>query len=178
MEDIEKLKYPIGQLIIPEDIPQSLRQACIKSIGALPDALDHVTKNLTEEQYNTAYRPDGWSIRQLVHHIADSHINAFTRFKLGLTEDEPTIRPYDQDSWCNMSDAQSSDPQLSLNIIRGIHGRWVKVLKTMRDDEYERNIYHPEMKKKLSLGQLLSMYGWHSDHHLAHIKNARERHNW
>lgn len=178
MEDIEKLKYPIGKLSIPEDIPASLREAHINAITSMPNQLNNATQGLTENQLNTAYRPNGWSVRQLVHHLADSHMNAFTRFKLGMTEEEPTIKPYDQDSWCNMSDAQDLDPQLSLDIISGVHGRWVKLLNDMTDDDYNRKIYHPEMKKKISLGQLLCVYGWHSNHHLAHITGVRDRNNW
>ena len=178
MEDIEKLKYPIGRLIIPTDIPPSTRYDQIKAIKDLPQALRNVTNNLTDIQLDTPYRPQGWTVRQLVHHIADSHINAFTRFKLGLTEDVPVIRPYDQDSWCNMNDAIHLDPQLSLDIISGIHGRWVRVLTDMTDDDYNKNIFHPEMDKNISLGQLLCQYGWHSNHHLAHITNVRNRYCW
>jgi hypothetical protein len=178
MEDIEKLKYPIGKLVIPNDISASLRHEHIKAIENLPKALYEITDVFNDEQLDTPYRPGGWTVRQLIHHIADSHINAFTRFKLGMTEDEPTIRPYDQESWCNMSDATNLDHHLSLNIISGIHGRWVRVLNDMTDDDYNKNVFHPEMDRRLSLGQLLCQYGWHSNHHLAHITGIRERKNW
>ncbi len=178
MEDIEKLKYPIGKLVIPDHIPSSARLDHIKAIGDLPSALRGMTDDLSDEQLDTPYRPEGWTVRQLVHHIADSHINAFTRFKLGLTEDEPTIRPYNQDAWCSMSDALTLDHHLSLDIISGIHGRWVRVLNDMSDEDYNKNVFHPEMDRRLSLGQLLCQYGWHSNHHLAHITGVYERNNW
>ena len=140
----------------------------------MPQQLKDVIGKMNEDQLDTPYRPDGWTIRQLIHHIADSHMNAFTRFKLGLTEDTPTIRPYDQAAWCNMRDAKNLDPKLSLNIISGVHGRWVSVLEEMSDDDYNREVFHPEMNRRLTLGQLLSVYGWHSDHHLAHVTNANK----
>jgi len=101
-------------------------------------------------------------------------MNAFIRFKLGMTESEPTIRPYDQAAWCNMNDAKNLDPKLSLNIISGVHGRWVNVLEGMSDDDYNREVFHPEMNRRLTLGQLLCQYGWHSDHHLAHVTNSNK----
>jgi len=178
MENIEKLKYPIGRLTIPVEVSTSMRRDYIKAINDLPMAIEDLTDNLSDEQLDTPYRPGGWTVRQLIHHIADSHMNAFTRFKLGMTEDEPTIRPYNQAAWCSMSDATILDPQLSLDIISGIHGRWVRVLHDMSDKDYNKNVFHPEMDRRLSLGQLLCQYGWHSNHHLAHLRDVHKRMNW
>lgn len=178
MEDIEKLKYPIGRLAIPETVSSELRHQHIQSIKQLPQKLKEVIGIMNEDQLDTPYRPDGWTVRQLIHHIADSHMNAFTRFKLGMTESEPTIRPYDQAAWCNMEDAKQLDPALSMDIISGLHGRWVKVLSDMTAEDFDKNIIHPEMKKKLKMNELLCIYGWHSEHHLAHITGLRDRMNW
>jgi len=178
MQNIELLKYPIGNYSIPETVSEDKKLACISSIKKLPYDLEKSLSGLSQEQVDTPYRPEGWTVRQLIHHIADSHMNAFTRFKLGMTEDKPTIRPYDQEAWCNMSDAGNLEPSASIDIIRGIHRRWAHVLESMTAEDYQRTIFHPEMKKEISLLQLLTMYGWHSDHHLAHVTGLIERNNW
>lgn len=175
---LEALKYPIGRFKMPDTFTQDFKTQRIASISKLPQRLRDVLDNWSIEKLDTPYRQDGWTVRQLVHHIADSHINAFTRFKLGLTEDSPTIRPYDQAAWCDMEDAKKMDPDASLKIIEGLHQRWQGVLSDMSDEDYKRWIHHPEMNKKLNLEFMLGMYGWHSDHHLAHITKLKERMNW
>jgi len=178
MENIEILKFPIGRYTIPDTVSDDKKSSCIDSIEHLPERLDNTMSGLSTKQIDTPYRPGGWTVRQLVHHIADSHINAFTRFKLGMTEDSPHIRPYDQEAWCSMSDAGTLEPSVSMQILKGIHHRWTHVLRSMTADDYLRVVYHPEMKRDISLAQLLTQYGWHSDHHLAHITTLRQRNNW
>jgi len=177
-EEIQQLKYPIGNFKAPETYSMSENRKRIEIIRNLPDAMSKSIGSLNTAQLDTPYRPEGWTIRQLVHHVADSHINAFTRFKLGLTETNPTIRPYDQSAWCEMSDAKNLEPAVSMKIIEGIHGRWAHVLENMSDSDFNREIFHPEMNKSLHLGTMLALYSWHSSHHLAHINKLKERMNW
>lgn len=176
--EIEQLKYPIGNFKAPDTYSMDNHKTRIESIRNLPHALEAALKPLSKEQVDTPYRPEGWTVRQLIHHIADSHINAFTRFKLGLTEDNPTIRPYDQGAWCSMKDANDLDPSVSMKIIEGLHERWSYVLDNMTASDFERNIFHPEMNKSLHLGTMLALYSWHSNHHLAHVNKLKERMAW
>lgn len=177
-KELEKLKFPVGKFQIPTQSSEEDHINRTKVIKDLPGLLLNAIDGYDDLQFNTPYRLGGWTVRQLIHHIADSHINAFTRFKLGLTEDLPTIRPYDQDAWCKMNDALELDPQASLNIIKGIHERWSYVLKGLSSQDFDKEIFHPEMKTKLSLGSLLAMYAWHSRHHLAHITELNARMSW
>lgn len=177
-EDLQKLKFPIGNFKSPDTFTLDDHKTRISSIRELPKALNAVINGLSEAQLDTPYRPGGWTARQLVHHIADSHMNAFTRFKLGLTEENPTIRPYDQNAWCDMEDAKVLSPDASLKIIEGIHSRWTYILENMGEEDFSRLIFHPEMNKSLHLGKMLALYSWHSDHHLAHLTNLVKREGW
>lgn len=132
-DQLERLKFPIGRFQMPQQTLSSENKERVKIIAELPTKLRSALDGLKDQEYDTPYRPDGWSVRQLVHHIADSHINAFTRFKLGMTEDTPTIRPYNQDEWCSMADAKELDPNISLNLIEGVHKRWSYFLGKMSD---------------------------------------------
>lgn len=167
--DIQKLKFPIGEFSPLESYTLEQINSYINDIEILPSQLRNETEGLTEEQLETTYRPDGWTIRQVVHHIPDSHMNAFIRFKLTLTEDNPTIRPYLEDRWANLSDA-NMEPEVSLKLTEAVHGRWVNILKNMSIDDFERKYTHPEYKKVFTLKEALHMYSWHCKHHLAHIK--------
>ncbi len=177
-QNLESLKFPIGRFVPASDFTTEIKEKALSSIRTLPEQLKITVSGWNESQLDTPYRDGGWTVRQLVHHIADSHINAFTRFKLGLTEEKPTIRPYDQDGWCNMDDEKNMDIAPSLSIIEGVHARWSHVLSQMSDADYKRWIHHPEMKKDLNLEYMTGLYGWHCDHHLAHIQNLGQRQGW
>ncbi len=169
--DQTNLQYPIGKYRAPAHIAQSDITQWIEDITALPKQLKEVVKDLTPQQLDTPYRPGGWTIRQVVHHIADSHMNAFTRFKLALTETNPIIRPYEEAEWAKGYDYQLSiEP--SLQIIEALHIRWINVLNHMKHDDFLRTYFHPEAKKTMTLKYVLGMYSWHCRHHLAHITNA------
>lgn len=167
--DIQKLKFPIGEFSPLESYTTEQLNSFINDIEILPSQLRKEVEELSEEQLDTQYRPDGWTIRQVVHHIPDSHMNALIRFKLTLTEDNPTIRPYFEDRWANLSDAKMA-PEVSLNLVESVHGRWVNILKNMSIEDFERKYTHPEYKKVFTLKEALHMYSWHGKHHLAHIK--------
>lgn len=176
-DTLEKLKYPVGRLQVPNNITSSDIERGQGQIKSLPSRLRTATNGLSDTQLDQPYREGGWSIRQITHHLADSHINSFTRFKLALTEDTPTIRPYDQDAWVRGSDAKMPI-DASLQILDGVHTRLSHVLENMSTDEYTRLLHHPEMKKNLSLAFMTIMYGWHSDHHLHQILEMKNRNGW
>jgi uncharacterized damage-inducible protein DinB len=174
---MEDLRYPIGKYV-PADYSDKQLQEWINDIRLMPSLLENAVLNLDEVQLNTPYRPGGWTVKQLVHHVADSHMNAYIRFKLGLTENNPVIKPYEEALWAEMSDTQNLPINLSLTLLHPLHARWVEVLKNMREDEWQRTVYHPEHKKEMTLWFLLGMYAWHSKHHTAHILALRERMKW
>jgi len=170
--DLQKLKFPIGEFSSLESYTTEQINSYIADIEALPLQLRKEVEGLSDVQLETPYRPDGWTIRQVVHHIPDSHMNAFIRFKLTLTEDNPAIRPYFEDRWANLSDAKMP-ADVSLNLTEAVHARWVNILKNMKPEEFERQYTHPEYKKVFTLKEALHMYSWHGKHHLEHIKQAK-----
>ncbi|MBT8232379.1 MAG: putative metal-dependent hydrolase [Saprospiraceae bacterium] len=178
VDNLESLKYPIGRLKVPEKVTPEDRSNWIAAIERLPSSLEALTGHWNVGQWHTPYRPGGWTAHQLVHHIADSHMNSLLRFKLGLTEDNPTIKPYDQDAWVKMKDVSNLPASVSLQIIDGIHKRFVNVLNNMSDNDFKRTIFHPEMNKTLDLNFMLALYGWHSDHHYMHLKNLSKSEGW
>jgi uncharacterized damage-inducible protein DinB len=173
----EDLRYPIGNFQPVTEVTPEMREKFIQTIEELPSKLREAVSDLGDKQLDTPYRPDGWTMRQLVHHVADSHINAFCRFKLGLSEETPTIKPYDEALWAETADSKNAPIDLSLNVIDGVHARWAMLLKSMTETDFERRIYHPE-RGEMSLNSLLALYDWHSRHHRAHITKLRERNNW
>ena len=173
----EDLRFPIGKFNPPQEVPPEMREKFIQTIEELPEKFRQAVSGLNEEQIDMPYRPEGWTIRQLVHHVADSHINSFCRFKLGLSEEIPTIKPYDEALWAEMPDSKNAPINLSLNLIDGIHARWTMLLKSMTEEDFAREINHPE-RGTMSLNVLLALYDWHSRHHTAHVTNLRERNNW
>lgn len=175
MEKSKNLSFPIGEYVIPKEITAGHLRAWTEMIEELPEQLEKILSRLTEDQLNTPYRPGGWTVKELIHHLADSHMNAYIRLKLGMSEDNPTIKPYDQDAWVDMPDSEMP-AAVSLAIIRGIHARWVYVLKPFQD--WGRTIFHPELKTSMRLDELTGMYAWHGAHHLAHIKGLVEREGW
>ncbi len=172
----EDRRFPIGRFNSDIKVTEGLRNSFIKTIENLPAEITKAVDSLSDEQLDTEYRDGGWTIRQVVHHVADSHLNSFCRFKLVLTEEFPTIRGYHEDRWAELPDSQMS-VDVSLNIIDGIHKRWVKILKALSDKEFRRELNHPE-SGKWTLEEMLGLYDWHSKHHTAHITELRERKGW
>jgi hypothetical protein len=170
------LRFPIGKYSRPKaELTPAERKAHIDSIAKLPAKLRSALKGLNKKQLDKPYRPGGWSVRQVVHHLADSHMNAYIRFKLGLTEDMPPAKPYDEAKWAELPDAKSALVPESLDLLEGLHKRWVMQLKAMSPSDFRRKVNHPEWDTPPSLDDLLAMYGWHSRHHTAHITELRRR---
>jgi hypothetical protein len=168
--EFEQLRFPIGQFINPDSYNPQLVEDCKRSISDFPAAIEKLTANLSREELDWNYRPDGWNIRQLVHHCADSHMNAFIRFKLALTEDTPRIRPYHEKSWALTADVTKSMINNSLLILEGLHQRWIDLLDDIGQSEFELSYLHPEFKRQYSLYEALVNYDWHCRHHLEHIR--------
>lgn len=171
MENTDQ-RFPIGKYKAPEAINQELRLKNLEIIKELPLKLKNLLGNITEESLKQTYRENGWTIAQVVNHIADSHLNAFVRFKLTLTEDVPTVKAYHENLWAETTDGKSMKIENSLLIIEGIHNKIVELLLSMKDSDFKREFYHPERKININLDYLLDLYAWHSEHHLAHIKIA------
>jgi hypothetical protein len=168
--DIEFLKYPIGRFRLPEIVTHEAIQDAISTIKAFPANFFTAVSPLSISQLDTPYRPGGWTVRQLVHHCADSHMNAFIRFKLALTEENPTIKPYDEGTWANLPDA-NLPIESSLAIIRAIHFKWGVLLDSMNPEDFKKTFFHPEKQKTQALGEVTLLYAWHSQHHLAHVQH-------
>lgn len=174
---MEDPRYPIGKYE-PKPFSQTTRDEWLADIRFLPQVIEAAVSNLSEEQLQTPYRDGGWTVHQLVHHVADSHLNAFCRFKLGLTEENPAIRPYDENSWAKTSDVQAVPINLSITLLHALHSRWHELLQSISEADFQRTVFHPEHKKELTLWLLLGMYAWHSRHHVAHITALREKKGW
>ena len=157
----------------PED-----RKGWIQTLAAFPSRLHEAVASLDGTQLGTTYRPGGWTLRQVVHHCADSHMNSFIRFKLALTEDEPTIKPYREELWAELNDSRQFPIGSSLAILEHVHLRWVAVLNSMSVTHWERGFIHPEKGRRLTLHEALALYAWHCDHHLAHVTGTLLRHGW
>lgn len=170
--DTESLRYPIGKLQSPKDLSQEQISRWIEEIASFPSKIKELTKDLSAEQLLWKYRPDGWTIHQVVHHCADSHMNAFIRFKLTLTEDVPTIKGYFEDKWAEMPDTTHAPISTSLFLLEGLHDRWVTLLKSMGEEDFKKKLFHPEQGRELSLTFMLALYSWHCRHHAAHIEQA------
>lgn len=171
------LKYPIGKhQMVP--FSQEEKEARLADILFLPRMLEYAVLNLNDDQIQTPYREGGWTVNQVIHHVADSHMNAFIRFKLGLTEDNPTIKPYIQSAWGDTADVTAVPVNLSITLLHSLHHRWYELLKTIDDEQWERTIYHPEQERKITLWELLLIYAWHGKHHAAHVTNLREQMGW
>ncbi|HEY7389538.1 MAG TPA: bacillithiol transferase BstA [Bryobacteraceae bacterium] len=171
------LRYPVGPCDYPAVVSAEARKRHVDDVAAMPERLFYAVDGLDEEQLDTPYRPGGWTVRQVVHHLADSHMNAYVRFRLGLTENQPTIKPYDEKLWAELADSRCAPVEMSLSLLEGLHQRWVMLLTGMSDSDYARTIHHPETGI-LRLDTYLASYGWHSRHHVAHITNLRERSGW
>lgn len=170
--DLELLKYPVGKYTPPDVIGESDLITWSKIIFEFPEKLHREVKELTESELSWRYRPEGWTIHQVVHHCADSHMNAFIRFKLTMTENEPAVLGYQQHDWAQLADVQQSPIVNSIMILRGLHTRWSQLLKIMTPSDFDKRYLHQEYNKKFSLRVATGLYAWHCGHHLAHIKQA------
>lgn len=178
-QDLEHLKYPKGKFVRGTKASTSERIAeCIAVIEAFPQKLRAEVQGLSEAQLDTPYRAGGWTVRQLVHHLADSHGQAPSRFKLALTEEKPVIKPYKEALWAELADARTMPPEASLQIIAGLHARWAVLLRNMSISDFDRAFFHPEQMREIDLGEALELYVWHSKHHLAHITELKRRKGW
>ena len=171
MESLEQLRYPIGRMPNPTTFSQEEVHSWIADIEKLPKQLRDAVQNLTPAQLDTPYRPEGWTVRQVVHHIADSHINAFMRLKLALTEENPTVKPYEEQLWAELPDSKM-DIDISLALIENLHLRFVCILRGMSWADFSRTFHHPGLGQNVKLGALANMYSWHGRHHTAHILNT------
>jgi hypothetical protein len=173
MDNIDHLRYPIGRYVKPESLTEDIRRKLIVDLESLPSRLDLLSKSYNDSNLENTYREGSWTARQVFHHIADSHINSFTRLKLALTEDEPDIRPYDENEWALLPDY--TDPiELSLDVIRAIHPIMARIYRSLREDQWKRKFFHPGYKQWNTIEQLLALYVWHGNHHEAHLKKALE----
>ena len=174
---MEDPRYPIGKFSFDKDATAEKRSAWIRDIAQAPAALRKATAGLTAAQLDTPYREGGWTVRQVVHHLADSHMNSFARFKLALTENAPQIKPYSQDAWVTLADVKGMDIAPSLAIIDGLHARWATLLSSLTAADFSRTFMHPENGPTV-LDRALQIYAWHGKHHTAQITKLRERSGW
>ena len=175
---MDDLRYPIGKFAFDGGATERDREARIADIAAAPTKLRDAVRGLSDEQLDTPYRPGGWTVRQVVHHVPDSHLNAYVRFKLALTENAPTIKPYDEARWAELADSRATPLETSLSLLEALHERWVVLLRALGPADYARTFVHPEHGRVLSLEWALAQYAWHSRHHVAHITSLRERMRW
>ncbi|WP_293881030.1 MULTISPECIES: YfiT family bacillithiol transferase [unclassified Sphingobacterium] len=171
--ELEKLRYPIGRFAISDVIDHTLLNDWIKTITDFPARLKSEVGDLTDDMLEKRYRPEGWTIRQVVHHCADSHMNSFIRFKLALTEEDPTIKLYEEKLWAELPDAKNIPIESSVKLLEGLHERWGILLKSLTDEQLERGFIHPATKRLISLKVNIGLYAWHCNHHLMHIANAK-----
>jgi len=170
-------RYPLGKYE-PQSFTEKQKLQWLNEIKFLPQALENSILNLDESQMNTPYRDGGWKVKQLVHHVADSHINAYCRFKLGLTEENPVIRPYEEKLWAELEDVESVPINVSLTILHALHARWYAAINDLTEEDWNRTVLHPEHNKIFTLWHLLGMYAWHGRHHVAHVTTLRENKGW
>jgi uncharacterized damage-inducible protein DinB len=170
-------RYPIGKYELQDNLTDAQRSELIEQIAETAAKVRAAVAGFTEKQFDTPYREGGWTVRQLVHHIADSHLNAYVRFKLAMTEDEPAIKTYEQQLWAETPDAKTAPAELSVALLDGLHQRWALLLRSMSAADFSRRFTHPE-HGKMTLERLLGLYAWHGRHHTAHMAGLRERMGW
>lgn len=171
------LRYPVGKFVPKPALSDTERIALIQEIAETPAKLREAVRNLSQEQLDTPYRPGGWTVRQVVHHLPDSHLNSYVRFKLAVTEDQPTIKPYKEQLWAELVDAKSSPVEPSLTLLESLHHRWVVFLRSLSTADFAKTLNHPE-NGLMNLDRLLQLYAWHGRHHVAHITALRSRMSW
>lgn len=172
-----EFNYPVGKFRLPATWTDVDRRAAIAAIEALPAQLNAAVSDLSDAQLDTPYRPGGWTVRQVVHHVADSHMNAFIRIRLALTEQEPEIKPYDQDRWSELLDGRTMPVSVSLTLLESLHARWTVMLRSLTPQQFGRTFQHPESGLQ-TVDSALALYAWHGRHHTAHITRLREREGW
>ncbi len=170
-------RYPVGEFETRAEITVQERRDLIESIAETPTRLRASVKGLSDQQLDTPYRPGGWTVRQVVHHLADSHMNSYIRMKLALTEEQPTIKPYDEKRWAELGDARTAPPEVSLILLESLHRRWVQLLRSLSAVDWPRTFHHPE-SGVMSLDTALQYYEWHGRHHIAHITSLRQGMGW
>jgi uncharacterized damage-inducible protein DinB len=170
-------RYPVGTFEMPSQVTPSKRQQAIDELAATPTKLRAAAKGLSDSQLDTPYREGGWTVRQVVHHVPDSHLNAYVRLKLALTEEKPTIKPYDQEAWANLADSKSTPIETSLTLLSTVHDRWDRLWRSMKPEQFARVLIHPEHGER-SVDWLLFLYEWHGRHHTAHITELRKQKGW
>jgi len=173
----QDLRYPVGEFRPVQSVSARERENWLNEIEALPSRLRAAVSDLNDMQLDTPYRNGGWTVRQVVHHLADSHMNSYTRFRLALTEENPTIKPYAEALWAELTDARSAPIEHSLQLLEGLHSRWVMLMRSLTDPDFSKTFQHPE-RGEMRLDQNLALYSWHCRHHLAHISGLRERNGW
>lgn len=174
---MEDLRYPIGKFTVEGEITDERRSEWISQIAAAPSLFRAALSGLSDDQLATPYRPGGWTLRQLAHHLPDSHINSYVRFRLALTEEEPTIKPYQEDRWAELDDARTAPVEVSLALLDSLHARWVLLLRSLSAGDWKRTFRHPELGL-VALERNLALYAWHGRHHVAHVTALRERRGW
>ena len=180
MEDLtaEELRYPIGKVKLPDVIKSQDINDWISVLEETPNKVKHLVRNLNEKQLDTPYREEGWTIRQVLHHLVDSHMNSYIRFKWALTEDEPVIKAYFEERWAELPDSTGGPIELALEALEALHVKWTYLLRSLDKDQLKRSFVHPESKSKVSLEQNIGIYAWLSQHHIAHIENLMKRRGW
>ncbi|MFZ0733601.1 MAG: bacillithiol transferase BstA [Candidatus Sulfotelmatobacter sp.] len=174
---MEDLRYPIGKFMYDGAVTEEQKRTFLNDIAQTPANLRKAIDGLTDAQLDTPYRPGGWTVRQVVHHLPDSHMNSYVRFKLALTEVEPTIKPYAEDRWAQLADTTSTPVVTSLTLLDSLHDRWVRLLRSLTPEQWQRTFRHPELGP-MNLEKTLAIYAWHGKHHVAHITELRKRMSW
>jgi uncharacterized damage-inducible protein DinB len=178
MDNIEEKKFPIGRFAEPAEISDQQVDDYIKTLKDFPGKLKNAVESWSDDQLDTQYREGGWKVRQLINHMADSSMNSYIRFKLALTEENPTIKPYDEQQWAELQDSFSIEIKPAIQTLKGVHKRWVYELKSLTNKELESTFFHPGQNKSISLRENLAFCAWHCDHHLAHIQHLKKEKNW
>jgi hypothetical protein len=171
------LRYPVGRFEFEGTLSEPDRRLLIDQIAATPEKMRAAVAGLNDKQLDTPYRPGGWTVRQVVHHVPESHLNSYIRFKLAMTEDQPTIKPYLEDRWAELEDARTAPVEMSLNLLESLHQSWVWFLRSLENSDFQRTFHHPELGL-VSLDKNVALYAWHGRHHVAHITSLRERNGW
>jgi len=170
-------RYPVGNFELPKEVTPALRQAAIEELAGAPAKMRAAVAGLNEKQLNTPYREGGWTVRQVVHHLVDSHMNAYIRLRFALTENQPTIKPYNESNWAHLEDAQNAPVEVSLKLLEPLHERWVRLLRSMKTEQFARTLVHPDHGVR-NVDWLLFLYSWHGRHHTAHITELRKQKGW
>ncbi len=176
--ELEQLRYPIGKFVRPETINDDHVKAWIESLAHLPARMEALVSGLSEEQLDTPYRPGGWTVRQVVHHVSDSHHHSYIRFKWALTEEKPVIKPYFEQEWAKLFDTRTAPIQMSLDHLKAVHFKLVYLLRGLSEEQLDRSFIHPDGNEEVVLRQNIGIYAWHGQHHYAHIENLKKRNNW